>query len=176
MKENRQYKIILAGDDGVGKTAFAQKHLTGVFEQRYIATRGVKVYPVTIETENPIIFNVWDTAGQEKLGGLPTEYYINADAAIVMFDLTGANTFKNLQFWINGIRKVCQAAPVVIVGTKSDIKNGRKVPPSYTDLIIKRFDCIAYHEISTKTGENCDDAFLTIAQYLGNDGRSNANL
>jgi GTP-binding nuclear protein Ran len=32
--------------------------------------------------------NVWDTAGNEKLGGLRDAYYINARAAIVMYDIT----------------------------------------------------------------------------------------
>ena len=41
------------------------------------ATLGVEVHPLTFHTNfGPICFNVWDTAGQEKFGGLRDGYYI----------------------------------------------------------------------------------------------------
>ena len=54
----------------VGKTTFVKRHLTGEFEKKYEATVGVNVHPLNFTTNHgPIIFNVWDTAGQEKFGG-----------------------------------------------------------------------------------------------------------
>jgi len=45
-----------------------QRHLTGEFEKKYIATLGVEVHPLQFHTNfGPICFNVWDTAGQEKV-------------------------------------------------------------------------------------------------------------
>lgn len=42
-----------------------------------IATLGVEVHPIVFHTNRgPIRFNVWDTAGQEKFGGLRDGYYI----------------------------------------------------------------------------------------------------
>jgi GTP-binding nuclear protein Ran len=39
------------------------------------ATLGVEVYPLKFYTNcGPIQFNVWDTAGQEKFGGLRDGY------------------------------------------------------------------------------------------------------
>jgi GTP-binding nuclear protein Ran len=52
-----------------------KRHLTGEFEKKYIATLGVEVHPMVFHTNHgPIKFNVWDTAGQEKLGGLRDGY------------------------------------------------------------------------------------------------------
>jgi GTP-binding nuclear protein Ran len=49
--------------------------LTGEFEKKYIATLGVEVHPMVFHTNHgPIRLNVWDTAGQEKLGGLRDGY------------------------------------------------------------------------------------------------------
>lgn len=43
----------------------------------FIATLGVEVHPLVFHTNRgPIKFNVWDTAGQEKFGGLRDGYYI----------------------------------------------------------------------------------------------------
>jgi GTPase SAR1 family protein len=53
-----------------GKTTFVKRHLTGEFEKKYEATVGVSVHPLNFYTNlGEIIFNVWDTAGQEKFGG-----------------------------------------------------------------------------------------------------------
>lgn len=54
----------------LGKTTFVQRHLTGEFRKKYEATIGVNVLPLNFHTNlGEIIFNVWDTAGQEKFGG-----------------------------------------------------------------------------------------------------------
>lgn len=70
-----EFKLVLVGDGGVGKTTFVKRHLTGEFEKKYIATLGVEVHPMVFHTNHGAIkFNVWDTAGQEKLGGLRDGY------------------------------------------------------------------------------------------------------
>ena len=54
-----------------------KRHLTGEFEKKYVATLGVEVHPLVFHTNRgPLRFNVWDTAGQEKFGGLRDGYYI----------------------------------------------------------------------------------------------------
>ena len=97
-----------------------QRHLTGEFEKKYIgmisilrlvvahwltscrytATLGVEVHPLSFSTNfGTICFNVWDTAGQEKFGGLRDGYYINGQCGIIMFDVTSRITYKNVPNW-----------------------------------------------------------------------------
>ena len=72
-----EFKLVLIGDGGVGKTTFVKRHLTGEYEKCYIATIGVEVHPLKFFTSRgAIVFSVWDTAGQEKLSGLRDGYYI----------------------------------------------------------------------------------------------------
>lgn len=69
------FKLVLVGDGGVGKTTLVRRHLTGEFEKKYIPTLGVEVNPLAFQTNfGRLKFNVWDTAGQEKFGGLRDGY------------------------------------------------------------------------------------------------------
>ena len=81
LQECPTFKLILVGEGGVGKTTFVKRHLTGEFEKKYVATLGVEVHPLRFSTNfGPIQYNVWDTAGQEKFGGLRAGYYIQGQA------------------------------------------------------------------------------------------------
>ena len=91
--------------------------MTGEFEKKYIATLGVEVHPLGFSTvcylcfsaPSPLLilsqnlgniqFDVWDTAGQEKFGGLRDGYYINGQCGIIMFDVTSRITYKNVPNW-----------------------------------------------------------------------------
>lgn len=89
-----EFKVVLVGDGATGKTTFVKRHLSGEFEKKYVATLGVEVRPLPFWTSKGLVkLNVWDTAGQEKFGGLRDGYYISANAAIVFFDLTSKITY-----------------------------------------------------------------------------------
>jgi len=89
MSAEKNYKIVLIGDRGVGKTCFLKRVAQGSFENRYISTTGVEVQQVSFNTTSGnIIFNVWDCAGQEKQDLPREDHYLQADAAIVFFDVT----------------------------------------------------------------------------------------
>ena len=60
----QEFKLVMVGDGGVGKTTFVKRHLTGEFEKEYYATYGVDVSQISFHTTHGLIkFNVWDTAG-----------------------------------------------------------------------------------------------------------------
>ena len=89
-----EMELTLVGLQYSGKTTFVKRHLTGEFEKKYIATLGVEVHPMDFHTsKGRIIFNVWDTAGQEKFGGLRDGYYIGGQCGIIMFDVCSRITY-----------------------------------------------------------------------------------
>jgi GTPase SAR1 family protein len=59
-----------------------------------------------------IQFDVWDTAGQEKFGGLRDGYYINGQCGIIMFDVTSRITYKNVPNWHRTFRIVRSCASI----------------------------------------------------------------
>jgi GTP-binding nuclear protein Ran len=161
------FKIVLVGDGGTGKTTFVKRHLTGEFERRYIATLGVEVHPLKFYTNRgPILFNVWDTAGQEKFGGLRDGYYIQGQGAIIMFDVTSRITYKNVANWHRDLVRVCDNIPIVLVGNKVDVKD-RKVKAKQINFHRKKN--LMYVDISAKSNYNVEKPFLWLARKLTGD-------
>jgi len=162
-----QFKLVLVGDGGVGKTTFVKRHLTGEFEKKYVATIGVSVHPLDFHTNfGPLRFNVWDTAGQEKYGGLRDGYYIQGECAIIMFDVTSRITYKNVPNWHRDLTRVCENIPIVLCGNKVEVKE-RKVKTKQINFHRKKN--IQYYEISAKTNYNFEKPFLYLARKLTNE-------
>jgi len=159
-----EFKLILVGDGGVGKTTFVKRHLTGEFEKKYVATLGVEVHPLEFHTScGRLKFNVWDTAGQEKYGGLRDGYYIQGECAIIMFDVTSRITYKHVPNWHRDLVRVCDVIPIVLVGNKVDIKE-RKVKAK--QVLFHRKKNLPYYDISAKSNYNFEKPFLWLARKL----------
>ncbi|EGR30953.1 ras oncogene family protein, putative [Ichthyophthirius multifiliis] len=166
--QNQQYvaefKIVLVGDGGVGKTTFVKRHQTGEFEKKYIATQGVNISSLILSTNHgPIKLNLWDTAGQEKLGGLREGYYIGAHAAIMMFDVTSRITYKNIPKWHKDLTRICDNIPIVIIGNKVDSKD-RKVKAR--QITFHRRRSLQYYDVSAKSNYQYEKPFLWIIKKL----------
>jgi GTP-binding nuclear protein Ran len=162
-----EYKLVLCGDGGTGKTTFVKRHLTGEFEKKYIATLGVEVHPMEFCTTRGVIrFQVWDTAGQEKLSCLRDGYYIGAHCAIIMFDVCSRVTYKNVTKWYKELTRVCEKIPIVLVGNKVDVAD-RKVKASQI-LFPKKYG-IQYYDISAKSNYQFEKPFLYLLKKLSGD-------
>uniref|UniRef100_A0A671V8D0 GTP-binding nuclear protein Ran n=1 Tax=Sparus aurata TaxID=8175 RepID=A0A671V8D0_SPAAU len=174
------FKLVLVGDGGTGKTTFVKRHITGEFEKKYVATLGVEVHPLIFHTNRGAIrYNVWDTAGQEKFGGLRDGYYIQdvtvlsrvlnlpvtstAQCAIIMFDVTSRVTYKNVPNWHRDLVRVCENIPIVLCGNKVDIKD-RKVKAK--SIVFHRKKNLQYYDISAKSNYNFEKPFLWLARKL----------
>ncbi|KNG87577.1 hypothetical protein ANOM_004072 [Aspergillus nomiae NRRL 13137] len=145
-------------------TTFVKRHLTGEFEKKYIATLGVEVHPLTFSTNlGTIQFDVWDTAGQEKFGGLRDGYYINGQCGIIMFDVTSRITYKNVPNWHRDLVRVCEGIPIVLCGNKVDVKE-RKVKAK--TITFHRKKNLQYYDISAKSNYNFEKPFLWLARKL----------
>ena len=112
----------------------------------------MSVHPLDFHTNfGPLRFNVWDTAGQEKYGGLRDGFYIQGECAIIMFDVTSRITYKNVPNWHRDLTRVCENIPIVLCGNKVEVKE-RKVKTKQINFHRKKN--IQYYEISAKTNYN----------------------
>nr|QBK89566.1 MAG: Ras family GTPase [Pithovirus LCPAC001] len=162
MASTNVFKLSIIGDGATGKTAFAQKHRTSIFENEYIATMATEIYVIGFKTnKGKVFFNCWDIAGQKKFGGgFLNDYYLNSDAALVFFDFSSKSTLTNTLKWKSEFKSVCTSVPVVLCGNKSDLVS----TVDATDIKTSKFD--GYCEMSVKTGYNYREPFLKVLKLL----------
>lgn len=111
----------------------------------------------------PVKLHLWDTAGQEKLGGLREGYYIGSNAGILMFDVTSRITYKNIQKWYKDLTRIACNIPIVLVGNKVDQKD-RKVKAN--QITFHRRRNLQYFDISAKSNYQYEKPFLWILRTL----------
>jgi len=161
------FKIVLVGDGGVGKSVWLKRHISGQFEPKYIATLGVEVYPINFNTNyGTITFNVWDTAGQAKFGGLRDGYYAQAKGFIVFADYTNYYTLNHTKNWTKDVLRIVNNAPGVLVANKCDIPdNNKKFNVEELGQMGRELELPMY-EISAKTNYQYEKPFLVLARQL----------
>tara|TARA_Y100000768_G_scaffold388828_1_gene387616 strand:+ start:7460 stop:8224 length:765 start_codon:yes stop_codon:yes gene_type:complete len=129
------FKTIILGDTGVGKTTLCNTLMRRQNpHMQYQPTIGIDFNAVieTIYNNTTVKVHLWDTAGQEKYRSIIKSYYRGTCGAILMYDITNVASFNHLDYWLNEFRKGgnCHHPyphPVLLLGTKSDIKKRRKI-------------------------------------------------
>jgi GTP-binding nuclear protein Ran len=154
------FKVVVVGDGGVGKTAWLRQLQSKRFEGRYTPTLGVVVQRLRFNTPMGLIgFNMWDTAGQEKLQGLRDGYYLKSDAALVFYEAGHRSSYKSCAFYIKEIKRICGDIPIVLVKSKIDLDHA-------DDTILPILEDYPTISISSRTPTNIDAPFDYLLQNL----------
>ena len=166
------FKVLLVGDPNVGKSSLIRRILLGEFDEEYMTTIGVDLSAVVIEPESgsPVILTVIDLGGQKEFSNLRTHYYKDAHHSVLVYDISDRKSFDALPEWLDGMNvalaHIDRAPPIgLLLGNKADIDRKRAVlqeeGQKYADTLGWKF-----METSAKSGQNVEEAFLTIAKQL----------
>ena len=109
----QEFKIVLLGESGVGKTSIIQRYTKDKFENEKLPTKcasfETKVVKIDESEEKYIKLNIWDTAGQEKYRALTKIFYKEASAAILVYDITNKKSFEEVKdYWYNQVKECSQ--------------------------------------------------------------------
>ncbi|PKK17584.1 ras-related protein Rab-13 [Columba livia] len=95
----------MLGDSGVGKTCLIIRFAEDNFTSTYISTIGIDFKIRTVDIDGKKIkLQVWDTAGQERFKTITTAYYRGAVGIILVYDITDAKSFENIQNWMKSAK------------------------------------------------------------------------
>lgn len=123
-------KVILLGDLSVGKTTLIQAYVNqGHLDKKIAPTIGAAFATCNVHVENTIVkCEIWDTGGQERFRALVPMYYRNANAAILVFDVTSLLSFENIKRWVDTLKKdILEPMTFIVVGNKIDLTEDRKI-------------------------------------------------
>jgi Ras-related protein Rab-7A len=126
-------KIIILGAQGVGKTSLMERFVAQKFSSSYKATIGADFSTKDVTVGNELItLQIWDTAGQERYQSLGTAFYRGADACVLVYDVSDANSFAKLETWRTAFIQAADVKdpkdfPFVVMGNKADLEAAKHV-------------------------------------------------
>jgi len=123
--------------------------------------------------ERQVLLVLWDTAGQEDYDRLRPLCYQRTNVVIVCFAVNSRNSHNNVDLkWMPEVRHYCPDAPVVVVATKTDLRQtGDVLTTDDGRELARRLGADAYAECSSKTGDGVADVFQTAAREALRVGR-----
>ena len=161
------FKIILIGNIGVGKSCISLKATKGIFLEEYTSTVGFEFYCFNVKIDNKIIkLQIWDTCGQEAYRSLIKNFYRNTSLAIIVYSVEDEQSFNDVNIWLKQVKTFATSScKIFLIGNKIDtperqvsIEQGIKCKNDFF------FDC--FMETSAKEGINTKELFINCATIL----------
>lgn len=166
-KKELNFKLVVIGDFGVGKTSIISRYTDGEFSSTYKVTIGADFAVKTLEwdEETRINLHLWDIAGHERFGSLTGIFYRHSVAAALVFDLTRPETFNSIPKWLSDLRKKVslpggQVIPTILLANKGDMTT-KNVPEDINDFCIRN-QIMAWFVTSAKNNIHIDEAMLRL--------------
>ncbi|XP_043263984.1 ras-like GTP-binding protein RhoL [Colletes gigas] len=161
---HRPIKITTIGDGTVGKTCMLITYTTNEFPSEYVPTV-FDNYAGTIYVDGQEYdMTLWDTAGQEDYERIRPLSYPNTDCFLICFSVNSRNSFENVvNKWYPEIKYHCPNTPIVLIGTKGDLRNTENVDTiSLKDCnkMRKKVKAYKYIECSALKRDNLEDVFV----------------
>ncbi|OJA19268.1 hypothetical protein AZE42_07099 [Rhizopogon vesiculosus] len=174
----RRTKVVLLGDQSVGKTSLITRFMYDQFDNTYQATIGIDFLSKTMYVEDRTVrLQLWDTAGQERFRSLIPSYIRDSSVAIVVYDITDRQSFLSTSTWIDDVKAERGSdVMIVLVGNKADLSEKRQVTIEEATAKSTQMN-IMFIETSAKAGLNVKSLFTKIALSLpglDKDGQADA--
>lgn len=162
------YSIIMIGDSAAGKTSLVERYLHGTFEDAKMSTIGFEKYRKRIQVGELFYdLDIMDTTGQERYASLGVQYFRNCDGAILVYDVSQKTSFENIENWLEKLTENnSESVPYVIFENKIDKEQKEWEVQREEVEVLKEKLKVDFLPVSAKTGQNVEDAFLTIAKKV----------
>lgn len=165
--QTTNFKFIVIGSSGVGKTAILRRLVDDVFTPESQTTIGVEYLATTVDVDGTTLkLQIWDTAGQERFRSIAKAYFRSAIGVILVFDLTERKSFDDLGAWLNDVHALCDPNVVVtLIGNKSDLQSSRVITAGEAENFASIHQ-LTYFETSALGGDNVAEAFHRTAATI----------
>ncbi|KAK1309970.1 Rac-like GTP-binding protein 4 [Acorus calamus] len=166
----RFIKCVTVGDGAVGKTCMLICYTNNKFPTDYIPTVFDNFSANVVIEGTTVNLGLWDTAGQEDYNRLRPLSYRAADVFVLAFSLVSRASYENiLKKWIPELQHFAPEVPIVLVGTKLDLREDKHFLSDHPGLtavttaqgeeLRRQIGASYYIECSSKTQQNVKAVF-----------------
>ena len=163
------FKIVLIGDAGVGKTSLINRYVFNEFSTDYKASIGsnIVVKDIIMDNEIKIKLIIWDIAGHQKWEVMRPFYYRGVNGIIIVYDVTNIASYNNLFIqWYPEIAAIKENYKCIILGNKSDLED---LQIEKDEKLREKFNPINILKTSALNGENVRQAFIELTEFIFKD-------
>ena len=163
-------KVCLLGDFAVGKTSLVRRFVYNLFNDKYIATIGVKVSrkTVVVPRDDEVVeltMMLWDLAGSEEFNQVRASYLRGAAGAVLVCDLTRPETLDSLRAYADDLLSVSPDAQFILAANKRDLADQQQLTPPQFETVAADLKA-PYYLTSAKTGDEVETLFRHLGRLL----------
>ena len=163
-------KVVVVGDDGIGKTSMLITYACDEVPSNYIPTVFDNYTEIITLDDRTVSLSLWDTLGQDGYDRLRPLGYTETDVFLLCFSIASPESFERCRTkWHPEITHSCPSAHVILVGLEEDLRedagtvsklneNGKHpVTREEGERLCKKLGCVEYLECSIKNRKEVKD-------------------
>jgi len=167
---NYEFKAVVVGGGGVGKSALTVQFVQSHFLEEYDPTIEDSYRKQVQIDQDIVILDVLDTAGQEEYSAMREQWLRYGEGIMLVYSLTSKISFDELSPLMEQIQRVrdvddLKEVPLVLFGNKTDLENERQVTSDEGAALAKKIGG-SFFEGSAKARRNVDEAFFQLVRNI----------
>uniref|UniRef100_A0A669QAA8 small monomeric GTPase n=1 Tax=Phasianus colchicus TaxID=9054 RepID=A0A669QAA8_PHACC len=161
-----EYKLVVVGAGGVGKSALTIQLIQNHFVDEYDPTIEDSYRKQVVIDGETCLLDILDTAGQEEYSAMRDQYMRTGEGFLCVFAINNTKSFEDIHHYREQIKRVkdSEDVPMVLVGNKCDLPS-RTVDTKQAQDLARSYG-IPFIETSAKTRQGVDDAFYTLVREI----------
>jgi len=165
--KNLEYKLVVLGGGGVGKSALTIRLVTDNFLDEYDPTIEDSYRKQVMIDDETALLDILDTAGQEEFSSMQDQWMRDGKGFLLVYNITSRPTFDEVSNLYDKIlrTKDTDKVPIVLVGNKCDLKDERQVKYEEGAALAKTWGC-PFFETSAKKKYNNEACFFELVREI----------
>jgi len=164
----QEFKVVVLGSGGVGKSAITVQFVQGVFVEKYDPTIEDS-YRKNVEVDGvQYLLEILDTAGTEQFTAMRDLYMKDGQGFVLVYSIIAQSTFSDLQDIRDQIVRVKDKEdfPSVLVGNKCDLEDQRVITKQDGQNLAQKFNNCSFFEASAKNSINIKELFYDLVRQM----------
>jgi len=164
-----EYKLVIVGGGGVGKSALTIQLIQNHFIDEYDPTIEDSYRKQVNVDGDTALLDILDTAGQEEYSAMRDQYMRTGQGFLLVYAITSRSSFEELLGFKEQILRVkedCLQIPMVIVANKSDLEPERQVSAHEGSELARSFNNAPFFEASAKTRVHVEESFYELVRQI----------